>query len=136
MQNDNTPYQNGAVIFWKELNGAGESQSLTLPGWGSGEAADKSVSGDFSKIAMSDIPSATTITFSQGAGSDKVYIKLKATHQPASLNRTEFQYLMDSYSVGDFISEGLGLTLVEKQGKASGAGIDCHVQLSKAPPAA
>lgn len=85
---------------------------------------------------MSDIPSATTITLSQGTGSGKVYIKLKATHQPASLDRTEFQYLMDSYTVGDFISEGLGLTLVEKEGKASRAGIDCHVQLSKAPPAA
>ncbi|BBV96043.1 MULTISPECIES: hypothetical protein [Pseudomonas] len=136
MQNDNTPYQNGAVIFWKQVNNTGESQSLTLPDWGSGEAVDKSVSGEFSKIAMSDIPSATTITLSQGTGSGKVYIKLKATHQPASLDRTEFQYLMDSYTVGDFISEGLGLTLVEKEGKASRAGIDCHVQLSKAPPAA
>ncbi|KIY39750.1 hypothetical protein TZ03_15525 [Pseudomonas sp. 10-1B] len=136
MRNDNTPYQNGVVIFWKENNGTGPSESLTLPAEGSGDTAYKSVGGDYSKIAMSDIPSATTITFSQGAGSNRKYIKLLTTHRPASLNRTEFQYLMNSYSVGDFISEGLGFKVLEKEGKASDAGIDCHIQLSKSPPTA
>ena len=133
MRNDNTPNQTGVILFWEENNGEGESQRLHLPAEGSGGAAEKEVVGSYSKIAMSDVPSASTITFSQGT---ERYLILKTTHRPASLKRTEFQYLMDTYAEGDFISEGLGLRVVEKKGEASGAPIKCHVQLSKSPPAA
>lgn len=144
MVKDNTPAQNGAIIFWHET---GVSHGMPLPAEGSGERANKTVDASNSKIAMSDIPSASTITLKyRKAPDDWVVhssITFLTTHRPASLDRTEYSYLLGTYSVGDFVIEGLGLKVIAKTGSAllqadmkANHQIDCEVQLSKFPPSA
>ena len=145
MGNDNTPKQSGVIMFWQENNGTGPSQGLNLPAEGSGERASKTVVASYSKIAMSDIPSASTITLNYRTAPDdwtvRSSIKFRTTHKPASLNRTEYSYLLNTYSVGDFISEGLGLKVIAKQAGPSPQAdvkaaqqIDCYFHLSDSIP--
>ena len=144
MEKGNTPAQNGAIIFWHESN---VSHGLTLPAEGSGERANKTVDATNSGIAMSDIPSASTITLKYRKAPDDwvvhTSITFLTTHRPASLDRTQYSYLQGTYSVGDFVSEGLGLKVIAKTGSAllqadmkANHQIDCEVQLSKFPPSA
>nr|WP_314478875.1 hypothetical protein [uncultured Pseudomonas sp.] len=144
MVNDNTPKQSGSIIFW---NGEQNSTALTLPPEGSGERAEKTGITNHGVIQMSDIPSASTITLNYRTAPDdptvRSSITLLTTHRPASLNRTEYSYLLNTYSVGDFIKEALGVKMVaKKDGPSPQAGIkadhqmDCFVVLSSSPPTA
>lgn len=132
MLNDNTPKQNGTIICWEETNGTGPSQTLHLPAEGSGEFVTRGFDKSYNKFSMADIPSATVITLRQG----QRFIKFKSSHKPTALNRTEVQYLWNSYAVGAFVSEGLGIRVIEKNGDWRDDRYDCDVQLSKSPPTA
>lgn len=144
MANDNTLKQSGSIIFW---NGSNDSVGLNLPAEGSGESVSKTIVANYSKIEMSDIPSATTITLVYRPAPDDwtvlSSITLRTTHRPASLNRTEYSYLLNTYAVGDFISEALGVEVIAKKAGPSRQAdvladhqIDCYVRLSSSPPSA
>ncbi|MFJ4066538.1 hypothetical protein ACIPW4_14750 [Pseudomonas sp. NPDC089996] len=138
MEKDNTPKQSGSIIFWAPEN---KNSAFTVPAEGSGKQDAKTVTTDYSLIEMSDIPSASTISFYYvypitGAVS---YIVLLSTHNPTSLNRTEYSYLLNSYSPGDFINEALGLKMIDKMDGPSGGDdlpslIHCVISVSKSPP--
>ncbi|MCE5979892.1 hypothetical protein [Pseudomonas sp. JR33AA] len=144
MVSDNTPKQSGSIIFWK---GDSSNVALNLPAEGSGESAKKTVAANHSVIEMSDIPSASTITLNYRTAPDDEVVRssitLRTTHRPASLNRTEYSYLLNTYAVGDFVSSGLGLKVIaKKEGPSPQADVkadhqmDCYVTLSSSPPSA
>ncbi|WP_176516244.1 hypothetical protein [Pseudomonas ceruminis] len=144
MVSDNTPKQSGSIIFWR---GDNSSTGLNLPAEGSGESVKKTVVANHSVIEMSDIPSASTIILNyRTAPNDPTVrssITLRTTHKPASLDRTEYSYLLNTYAVGEFVSSGLGLMVIaKKDGPPSQADvnadhqIDCYVTLSSSPPSA
>lgn len=142
MVNDNTPKQSGSIIFWTSGD---VSTGLNLPVEGSGQSASKTVIASYSRIEMSDIPSASTIRLNYRTAPDdptvRSSITLRTTHRPASLNRVEYSYLLNTYAVGDFINEGLGLKVIAKMDGPSPLidinaphQMDCYVTLSKSPP--
>ncbi|GLO10060.1 hypothetical protein PPUJ20005_40290 [Pseudomonas putida] len=144
MVSDNTPKQSGSIIFWR---GTDSSVGFNLPAEGSGESAKKTVVANHSVIEMSDIPSATTITLNyRTAPNDPTVrssITLRTTHRPASLNRTEYSYLLNTHKVGDFVPSAFGLEVIAKKDGPSPQAdvkadhqIDCLVKLSSSPPSA
>lgn len=138
---DSPPKQSGSIIFWDSENVA---EGLNLPAEGSGESASRTFNGTHSIVEMSHVPSASTITLWLKEWTDidpRSFITLRTTHRPASLNRTEYFYLLKTYEVGDFIQESLGLMVVAKKDAFHGDDptkqiIGCDVELSPAPPSA
>jgi len=138
---NNSTHQSGSIIFWRDDN---DHEAMNLPDEGSGESAEKTVIAHFNKIEMSDIPSATIITISRREGSSQVvsYIKLLTMHHPASLDRTEYEYLLNTFKPGDFITTALGIKMLDKRvpkavespGLDADHELDCFVKLSSSPP--
>jgi len=138
---NNSPNQSGSIIFWKDDS---DHEAMNLPDEGSGESARKTFDADFNKIEMSDIPSATTITIQRRISDNRLasYIKLLTMHSPTSLDRTEYEYLLNTYKPGDFVSSALGIKMLEKRDytsvKSPGLNadypLDCSVKLSGSPP--
>ncbi|AIR91601.1 hypothetical protein [Pseudomonas cremoricolorata] len=124
MTHSATPQQSGSIII---SNPDGKFVSLNIPtdGWGKtytltvgsgGNKLDKP-----RKIQMDDLPSAATVVLTGKGGWS---MTLKTTHQPAKLNSYDVHYFVNSYAKEDFIKEGLGLEVIDKQGSAQADSLD------------
>lgn len=131
MRNSIAPQQSGIIIV---TNPDGKFLALNIPTDGQGKifTLDASKLDKPRRIQMDDLPSAATVTLSGKGGWS---LKIKTMHQTSRLKDQDCHYFVNSYLVGDYIKEGLGMEIIDKQGKADPDSLlNVKVEVSPAAP--
>ncbi|MFI8557884.1 hypothetical protein E2H86_23880 [Pseudomonas putida] len=108
------------------IDAEGEFRNLSVPPAGSDTVVTLDLTSGAGKLSnpkqiqFSNLPSAATIRLESSRKSGNWplwWMNIKTTHQLSFLGKEDIDYIINSYSINSFITEGLGCLIIDKGGR-------------------